>query len=73
MGYQLPNIFGYVFMDAGCKNYIALRQLHHAYGLGAKIDRNEMAFSLAYGWGIFPEQSLDLRQGVLHIGFNQRF
>jgi hypothetical protein len=73
MGYQLPNIFGYVFMDAGCKNYIALRQLHHAYGLGAKIVRNEMSFSLAYGWGIFPEQSLDLRQGVLHIGFNQRF
>jgi hemolysin activation/secretion protein len=72
-GYQLLNVFGYLFVDGGYRDELAFRQLHHSYGLGAKIDRNGIMLSLAYGWGVFPGQGLDLRQGVFHIGLNQKF
>ncbi len=72
-GYQLLNVFGYLFVDGGYRDELAFRQLHHSYGLGAKIDRNGVMLSLAYGWGVFPGQGLDLRQGVFHIGLNQKF
>lgn len=72
-GYQLPNVLGYLFADGGVSQTLAIRNFHQSYGLGIKINRNDIQLSLEYGWGIFPKQSLDFRQGILHIGFNQRF
>jgi hypothetical protein len=72
-GYQLPNVLGYLFADGGISQTLAIRNLHQSYGLGTKINRNDIQLSLEYGWGIFPKQSIDFRQGILHIGFNQRF
>jgi hypothetical protein len=72
-GYQLPSVLGYVFVDGGISQTLAIRNYHQSYGLGAKINRNDIQLSLEYGWGIFPKQSIDFRQGILHIGFNQRF
>ena len=71
-GYQLTNTTAYLFADAGFKDSIAFQRLHQSYGLGAKINRKDIALVLEYGWGIFPKQSIDFRQGILHIGFNQR-
>lgn len=71
-GYQLTNTTAYLFADAGFKDNIAIQRLHQSYGLGAKINRKDIALVLEYGWGVFPKQSIDFRQGILHIGFNQR-
>ena len=72
-GYQLTNVLGYLFADGGISQTLAIRNYHQSYGLGARINRNDIQLSLEYGWGIFPKQSFDFRQGILHIGFNQRF
>ncbi len=72
-GYQLPNVLGYLFADGGISQTLAIRNYHQSYGLGSRINRNDIQLSLEYGWGIFPKQSIDFRQGILHIGFNQRF
>lgn len=71
-GYQLTNTLAYLFADAGIKDDIRMKNIHQSYGIGTKINRSDIALVLEYGWGIFPQQSIDFRQGILHIGFNQR-
>ena len=72
-GYQMTNVLTYLFIDGGVGQNITIRNYHQSYGLGTKINRKDILLSLEYGWGIFPQQTIDFRQGVLHIGFNQRF
>ncbi len=70
-GYTLTNLIGYLFADGGFSGDLKFNRYHQSYGLGSRLNRKDFILTLEYGWGMFPGQPIDFRQGILHIGFNQ--